>query len=450
MSPTALEPLRNGTTFHGRYEIVRIIKAGGMGTVYEVLDQVTRRSRALKTMLPDLVADRDLLSRFRLEATVAAEVDSSHIVEVFDAGIDETTTMPYLVMELLRGKDLGSLLEARGRLGAVDVLVYLRQTALALDKTHANGIVHRDLKPENLFLTTLDDGSPHIKVLDFGIAKVVSQSGTFKTTRNIGTPLYMSPEQIRGDGSIGTASDRYACGHIAFTLLVGQSYWTPEATTLSAAAALLVRVLQGRPEPATLRARALGVELPHGFDAWFDRATAADPAQRFESMRAQIDALAAVLDEDGIGGGAPHVIAASSQARARESRDVGSLPGKSMSVRSSPRTARSAGLGALVLTTLCLLALWAIRHRAQANTTSESRQPTPSRVVDRGPVAVTNNAAREIAPKPADPVSSVSSATLASGKADSTKPPTTLSRARREPARPTPASPPNFDPTDIR
>jgi serine/threonine-protein kinase len=357
--------------------------------------------------------------------------------------------MPYLVMELLRGQDLGSLLETRGRLDAADVLVYLRQTALALDKTHVNGIIHRDLKPENLFLTTLDDGSPHIKVLDFGIAKVVSQSGMFKTTRNIGTPLYMSPEQIRGDGNIGTASDRYACGHIAFTLLVGQSYWTPEATTLSAAAALLVRVLQGKPEPATLRARALGVELPHGFDAWFDRATAADPAQRFESLRAQIDSLAAVFDQARVSWGTPHVIAVSSQAHARESQDVGAQPDKSMSGRSSPRTARSVGLLALMVTALCLLVAWAIRHRARPIPTSDSQQPA-SRVVDRGPVEVTANAIREIAPKPADPVSSASSATPASGKVDSTKPPTTLSRTRREPARPTPASPPNFDPTDIR
>src|SRR5262249_18192237 len=141
--------LETGSTFHGRYEIARRIKAGGMGAVYEALDLETRRRRALKVMLPSIVSDPVMRARFKTEATVAAEVHSEHIVEVFDAGVDPETGTPFLVMELLEGEELAVVLKRRGRFLPREVVSLLGQTALALDKTHAAGIVHRDLKPEN-------------------------------------------------------------------------------------------------------------------------------------------------------------------------------------------------------------------------------------------------------------------------------------------------------------
>src|SRR5205823_5924260 len=126
----------------------------------------------------------------------------------------------------LRGRDLAAEIEARSKLPPKEAVVLLSQAALALDKTHDAGIVHRDLKPENLFLTKRDDGTPRLKVLDFGIAKVVAQSAqTAKQTKSIGTPLYMSPEQIHGDAKIDARSDLYALAHIAYALLVGEPYW---------------------------------------------------------------------------------------------------------------------------------------------------------------------------------------------------------------------------------
>jgi serine/threonine-protein kinase len=147
--------LKPGAIFHGRYEIVRCITAGGMGAVYEVIHLETRRRRALKVLLPSLITDHDMRGRFRGEATVTAEVDSEHIVETFDAGVDTDTGMPFLVMELLKGEELTSMIARRGRLAATEAVVLLHQAALALDKTHAAGIVHRDLKPDNLFVTRL-------------------------------------------------------------------------------------------------------------------------------------------------------------------------------------------------------------------------------------------------------------------------------------------------------
>src|SRR5262245_48229130 len=182
--------------FHGRYQIVRCLAAGGMGAVYECVHLTTQKRRALKVMLPQVLAASGMRERFELEARVTARIESEHIVETFDAGVDEATGAPFLVMELLRGKDLANLLEQHGPFTSQEVVVLLSQAAIALDKTHAAGIVHRDLKPENLFLTSRDDGSPRLKILDFGIAKVVVDgTKTAQRTAVIGTPLYMAPEQ---------------------------------------------------------------------------------------------------------------------------------------------------------------------------------------------------------------------------------------------------------------
>jgi len=158
----SLSELGSGKVFHGRYEVVRCIRAGGMGAVYEVVHLETRRRRALKVMLPSIVRDADMRNRFRLEAQITADVDSDHIVETFDAGVDVETGAPFLVMELLRGEDLLHHVEARGRVPAADVVGLLGQLARALEATHARGIVHRDLKPENLFLAVRGDDPPRL------------------------------------------------------------------------------------------------------------------------------------------------------------------------------------------------------------------------------------------------------------------------------------------------
>jgi serine/threonine protein kinase len=285
-----------GQVFHDRYEVVRCLKQGGMGAVYECVHLATRKHRALKVMLPQLVAAEGLRERFELETRVTADIESEHIVETFDAGIDEATGAPFLVMELLRGEDLACLLKRRGALPAPEVVLLLSQAAFALDRTHAAGIVHRDLKPENLFVTTRDDGTPRLKILDFGIAKVLAEGGELtQHTATIGTPLYMPREQIRGEGAIGPQADVYALGHIAFALLTGAAYWADERKATPALYAFLWRVLEGASEPATARALRRAVALPPAFDAWFARATAPEAAERFETASALVEELAAVL-----------------------------------------------------------------------------------------------------------------------------------------------------------
>jgi serine/threonine-protein kinase len=273
-----------------------------MGAVYEAIHLETKRRRALKVMLPSLVTDEELRGRFALEATVTADIESEHLVETFDAGVDSGTGAPFLVMELLRGEDLGAMVERQGRLSSTKTLLLLGQAAKALGKTHAAGIVHRDLKPENLFVTRREDGSMRLKVLDFGIAKVVAQSQTHaKATRSVGTPMYMSPEQVRGDGQIGPAADIYALGHITYALLVGCPYWEQEFNKSEGLYAGLLKIAAGAQVAASERAKERGVTLPSSFDAWFRRSTDPRPNARFASALEQMAALDRVLSGTPIG-----------------------------------------------------------------------------------------------------------------------------------------------------
>jgi serine/threonine protein kinase len=237
----------------------------------------------------------EMRARFRQEARVTARIASEYIVDVLDAGIDEATKMPFLVMELLEGEELEQRLKRLGPLAPHDVVTYLHQASLALDKTHRASIVHRDLKPGNLFLTEREDGSPRIKVLDFGIAKLVAEGATGPVTQVLGTPLFMAPEQFQVGLRITPAVDVFALGMIAFTLLTGKPYWFDEASIAGSPHAVYVAIMQGPKEPACARATRRGVHLPPAFDAWFARVTALDPNARFSTASAAVIALGEVF-----------------------------------------------------------------------------------------------------------------------------------------------------------
>ncbi|WP_437666048.1 protein kinase domain-containing protein [Sorangium sp. So ce1182] len=288
--------LADGTVFAHRYRVVRLLAVGAMGSVYEAVHIETNRRRALKVMHAYLFQSEEMRSRFKREAQITADIESEYIVDVFDAGIDEPTGMPFLVMELLRGEELGKRLKRLGRLPPGEVATYLQQTASALDRTHAASIIHRDLKPENLFVTQRDDGTPRMKILDFGVAKLLAEGGTAAgVTRSLGTPIYMAPEQFRVDSKLTSAVDIYALGMIAYTLLVGTPYWSPEAISAGDVIAFALVVVHGPQEAPAQRAMAHRVVLPQGFDAWFARAAAVDPAARFRTATEAAHALSEVL-----------------------------------------------------------------------------------------------------------------------------------------------------------
>jgi serine/threonine-protein kinase len=248
-------------------------------------------------MLPELVSNDELRERFQREARVTANVVSEHIVDVFDAGVDPATGMPFLVMELLDGEELGRRVERLGPLPPSDVLLYLGQVASAIDKTHGAGTVHRDLKPENLFLTFRDDGSPRVKVLDFGISKVVNEgTAAAHGTKSLGTPLYMAPEQLAAE-AVSTQTDLYALTLIAYTLLTGAPYWQDEANTCGSVVAFAVQAMRGPAQPPVARAALHGTTLPAGFDAWFRRGTLRNPRERFGRGSELVRALAEALGQ---------------------------------------------------------------------------------------------------------------------------------------------------------
>jgi serine/threonine-protein kinase len=285
-----LQQLRPGDVFAGRYRVVRMIRAGGMGAVYEVEDTATRRHRALKLMHPSLVQAADSRMRFQREVFIGAELETEHVVEVLDAGLDAQSQVPYLTMELLRGEELGDRLERVGRLSAEESVAILTQVARALDKAHARGIVHRDLKPENIFLTFREDGTIRAKILDFGIAKLIEEGARTNATQAAGTPLYMAPEQTDKLGHVHPVTDVWALGLVAFRLLAGDSYWTGDSLQQ-----LYRQILMDPLPPATDRARALGVALPPTFDPWFARCVVRSPQERWPSAGQAIAELARVF-----------------------------------------------------------------------------------------------------------------------------------------------------------
>lgn len=284
-----------GMVIAGRYRIVKQLGEGGVGAVYLVQHVHTDERLALKVLHTQVAMDPSTIERFRTEARAPARIDSDHIVRVTDADVaPELKGAPFLVMEFLRGRDLGGEVEARKSLHPKEVVLYLRQTARALDKAHGIGIVHRDLKPENIFLTVREDGTPCVKLLDFGIAKItgssassgVNQSKT-KTGAVFGTPLYMAPEQARAQTHlIGPHTDVWALGLIATRMLIGADYW--QAETLSD---LIVQIVVDPIPPPSQKGSTLGP----AFDTWFLRCCQRDHTQRFRSAGEAISELAAAL-----------------------------------------------------------------------------------------------------------------------------------------------------------
>jgi serine/threonine-protein kinase len=278
-----------GAIVCGRYRVDRLLKAGGMGAVFVAEHTTTRKKVALKLMRPEIVASESSRARFAQEAQASGIIESANVVDVYDAGVDPETNVPFIVMELLSGVELGELVDQRGGLLPAEVVDYLGQTARALDRAHAAGIIHRDLKPDNLFLTLREGEPPRIKILDFGIAKFLASAGA-ETTRAAGTPLYMAPEQTRKGSPVGPATDVWALGLIAYTLLVGRPYWEGEDMH-----EIFGEILSGAREAPSARAARAGGSLPPGFDAWFLRCIAQDPAGRFGRAREAAVALADAL-----------------------------------------------------------------------------------------------------------------------------------------------------------
>jgi serine/threonine protein kinase len=271
-----------------------------MGAVYVVEQVSTGKQRALKLMLPQLVADAALRRRFEQEARVGALIESEHVVEVVGAGVDAATSTPWLAMELLVGDDLSELVTRQGALHAKDVLVIFEQLCHAVGAAHRVGIVHRDLKPENIFIARSRRAGAEItvKVLDFGIAKLVAEAKTSGTAA-VGSPMWMAPEQTDGS-AVTPATDVWALGLVAFNLLTGRFFWTAANAAEATVTQLLREILFESIPSASARASALSASrpFPATLDDWFAHCVVRDPTARFQDASAALHALRNVTKVD--------------------------------------------------------------------------------------------------------------------------------------------------------
>jgi len=284
------------TLIASRYRVLGPIGEGNMGKVYLVEHVHTGEQFALKVLLSRFGTDPKVVKRFKREAWLPARIKSEHVAKVIDADVaEELGGAPFLVMELLDGCDLEVYLQRVGTIPPPEVVHILMQVGRALDKAHEIGIIHRDLKPENIFLHRRRDGSLIVKVLDFGISKIMGDglgnledAALTRTGVVLGTPLYMPPEQATGDSSrIGPRSDIWALGLVAFRLLTGKVYWTADSV-----AELLVEILsKPMPHPTTIDAA-----LPPAFNDWFARSCNRALEERWPTVGEQVSALGKVFN----------------------------------------------------------------------------------------------------------------------------------------------------------
>jgi serine/threonine-protein kinase len=283
MSATASPaPVKEGDILASKYRVEKVLGIGGMGVVVAAHHLDLDQRVALKFLLPQASANYELVGRFLREAKASVRLKGTHVAKTLDVGRLEDGA-PYIVMEFLDGHDLhAELLQAEGHLATADVASYMVQAAEGLAEAHSLGIVHRDLKPGNLFLTRGVDGKPLVKVLDFGISKTLDPSpggaealSLTKTEVLLGSPLYMSPEQMRSSKSVDERSDIWALGAIAYELLTGKVPF--EASSLFE---LCLKVAQeAPPNPKVHRP-----ELPDELCAAVLKCLEKEPAARFANV----------------------------------------------------------------------------------------------------------------------------------------------------------------------
>ncbi|HEY8072893.1 MAG TPA: bifunctional serine/threonine-protein kinase/formylglycine-generating enzyme family protein [Labilithrix sp.] len=298
--------LQPGTVFAGAYRIERKLGSGGMGDVYVAEQLATGRKRALKLMHSGMTLSDQFRERFTLEARVGARIESEHVVEVIDAGVDEPTGSPWLAMELLAGEDVATAVERTGPFTRERMLAVLGDVCHALGAAHASGIVHRDLKPENVFLVESKRArrAETAKVLDFGIAKVIADARS-TNTGTMGSPFWMAPEQTERHALITPATDVWALGLLAFFVLTGKVYFRTADDELRSFHAFLRELILDELPTASVRAKECSATLPDGFEAWFAKCVVRDPKERWPDARAALAALREALGEPPLSTWAP-------------------------------------------------------------------------------------------------------------------------------------------------
>ncbi len=324
-----------GDVVAGKYRLASVIGEGGMGTVFAAHHELLDAPVALKVLSSDMTRNRAVIDRFLREARAVARLKSEHVVRVMDVGTLDSG-QPYIVMELLEGEDLERRIQRLGKLPVPEAADCILQALEAMSHAHAAGIVHRDLKPANLFVATTPDGREIVKVLDFGIAKLTSvvMQGPARTGAltgehtMLGSPSYMSPEQVRDSSIIDHRTDLWALGVILYEISTGH-----EPFPGNSVGEIFGEILHAAPEPIAKHCP----EAPPELQAVIDRCLARDREMRFPDVAAMARALAP------LGSGAWEGHAARMEqtlARARSASDPGST-GARFSLSGEPTRPRT-------------------------------------------------------------------------------------------------------------
>ena len=285
-----------GEVIDGKYQVEKLLGEGGMGAVAKATHLLRRAPVALKFMSPAVMSMHGAVERFINEGVAASQIDSDHVVKIFDVG-QMKTGAPYLVMEYLEGCDLSELLLREGQPGleVARAVHFTLQALRGLQVAHAAGIVHRDMKPSNCFVLTKDGEPDFVKLVDFGISKVQQAGGEgagnlTKTNSALGTPLYMSPEQARSPRDVDLRSDLYSTAVILYELLTGRTPFNSESGEFTE---ILFKIFTMDAPPV----QSLRPGVPDGLAAAIHRALNREPASRYASAGEMGDALSPWADD---------------------------------------------------------------------------------------------------------------------------------------------------------
>ena len=282
-APSSMRLPCTGDRIGDKYVITRHLGEGGMGIVFEALHVRLRQPVALKFLKPAALAFPESVTRFEREARATGQLRGPHVAHVLDVDVDDQG-LPYIVMELLTGRDLDAEMQLRpGPFPISEAVDYVVQACAGMAEAHALGIVHRDLKPSNLFLAEDEDGTRTLKVLDFGISKMMQlPSSVTSTCVSMGTPLYMSPEQVRSSKYVDQRTDVWSLGVMLYELLAGVPPFSGTATSCIAAI-----IADDVPLLSTFRA-----DVPEALVAALAKALQKDVSQRYADVYAFAEALA--------------------------------------------------------------------------------------------------------------------------------------------------------------
>lgn len=402
--------------------LVRRLGAGGMGTVWVAHHSKLGCEVVVKFLSESFASEPEACARFSREVAATVQVRSPHVVQTLDHGITESG-VPYIVMELLEGEDLAKVLKREKALKPDEVRHIVDGVAAALSKAHERGIVHRDVKPGNVFMCA-GGARPFVKLVDFGIAKRLEDETMTATDAFLGTPAYMSPEQMNGSKEIDHRADVWSLGVLAYHALTGRPPFR------GGHPASIAHAVLNEPLPS---ATAENPALPVAIDAWVARALARDPAHRFASARQLADELASALGDLSVGSGAPIASQPVSAASARSIEGGGSTLLSSAGTQ-SPHVRGWAAIGAVTVLAVAAAFLvgYQLRVRAPSQSGPSSAVPLPG-----PPLAASTGAAAPPTPT-SDPAAVSSGAAPPSSSPIGTSTATTTTARGRHAPRATP------------